>query len=148
MMVRLPSQWQASNLSQNHCGGQPTAVPIAQGKEGKKLTSHIFRDNDGQATKPMAGVKSESKSLRWSAHRSPNRTRQRGKKTLGYSEEPQQRSDDPCPKGLTETRMLPGGSGIIVKPRRGKDNSPLAETMFDFLTSDVLVDCSTYAPFV
>ena len=37
---------------------------------------------------------------------------------------------------------------IIVSPRRGKDNLPLAETDFDFLMSDVLVDYSTYAPCV
>ena len=89
-------------------------------------------------------VESESKSLRWSAHRSPNHTRQKGRKTAG------------TPDGRLKwghnhhsPRAQPGARDLILgKPRRGEDNSPLAETKFDFLMSDVLVDCSTYAPHV
>ena len=56
-----------------------------------------------------------------------------------------------CLNHCLRIRIVTSGSlrdRIILSPRRGKDNSPLAETEFDFGMSDVLVDHSTYAPFL
>lgn len=88
----------------NHCGGQPTAVPIAQSKR---------------------------KGRHWDTPE--------GASTNHFKS---------SPEGSSKHGIAPKDDGIIVSPRRGKDNSPLAETTFDFLTSDVLVDYSTYAPCV
>ena len=117
---------------------------------GRGSSSHSPLINGyGQALEPTPAVRSESKSLRWSAHRSPNHTRQKGRKTLGLlPEEPQQVYSIHRPRALFVTSGRAGGATDHRKSQTGQGWLAHCRNNVRLLISDVLVGHSTYAPCV